>query len=137
VFKTFVRSMAITVYLYMCTWPLAINFADMPINILSLSYLSVCCGYSIERDVGMRRACICMETNLVLETSFHISRPVSISRDQFPYLETSFHISRPVSISRDQFPYVNQRGLNFKPAKLCLLHECTLFCSKLFTKITS
>jgi len=25
------------VYLYICTWPLAINFADMPINILSLS----------------------------------------------------------------------------------------------------
>ena len=106
-----------SVYLYMCTWPLAINFADMPIHILSLSYLSVCCGYSIERDVGMRRTCICMETNLVLETSFNISRPVSISRDQFPY--------------------VNQRGLNFKPAKLCLLHECTLFYSKLFTKITS
>ena len=27
-----------SVYLYICTWPLAINFADMPIHILSLSY---------------------------------------------------------------------------------------------------
>ena len=27
-----------SVYLYICTWPLAINFADMPINILSLSF---------------------------------------------------------------------------------------------------
>ena len=26
-----------SVYLYICTWPLAINFADMPINILSFS----------------------------------------------------------------------------------------------------
>ena len=26
-----------SVYLYICTWPLAINFANMPINILSLS----------------------------------------------------------------------------------------------------
>ena len=26
-----------SVYLYICTWPLAINFADMPINIVSLS----------------------------------------------------------------------------------------------------
>ena len=26
------------VYLYICTWPLAINFADMQINILSLSF---------------------------------------------------------------------------------------------------
>ena len=26
-----------SVYLYICTWPLAINFADMPIHILSLS----------------------------------------------------------------------------------------------------
>ena len=26
-----------SVYLYICTWLLAINFADMPINILSLS----------------------------------------------------------------------------------------------------
>jgi len=25
-----------SVYLYICTWPLAINFVDMPINILSL-----------------------------------------------------------------------------------------------------
>ena len=25
-----------SVYLYICTWPLTINFADMPINILSL-----------------------------------------------------------------------------------------------------
>ena len=27
-----------SVYSYICTWPLAINFADMPINILSLSF---------------------------------------------------------------------------------------------------
>ena len=26
-----------SVYLYICTWPLAINFADMPIHVLSLS----------------------------------------------------------------------------------------------------
>jgi len=26
-----------SVYLYICTWPLAINFTDMPIHILSLS----------------------------------------------------------------------------------------------------
>jgi len=26
-----------SVYLYICKWPLTINFADMPINILSLS----------------------------------------------------------------------------------------------------
>jgi len=27
-----------SVYLYICTWPLAINFADMPINILSFEF---------------------------------------------------------------------------------------------------
>ena len=26
-----------SVYLYICAWPLAMDFADMPINILSLS----------------------------------------------------------------------------------------------------
>ena len=31
-----------SVYLYICTWPLAINFADMPINILSFEFANEC-----------------------------------------------------------------------------------------------
>ena len=33
-----------SVYLYICKWPLAINFDDMPINIFSLSLLLVSFG---------------------------------------------------------------------------------------------
>ena len=31
-----------SVYLYICTWPLAINFADMPVNILSFVMFKLC-----------------------------------------------------------------------------------------------
>ena len=41
-----------SVYLYMCTWPLAINFADMPINILSFEFAIVeVRGYAITRKI--------------------------------------------------------------------------------------
>ena len=43
-----------SVYLYICTWPLKINFADKPINILSLSFefaIVEVRGYAITRKI--------------------------------------------------------------------------------------